>query len=468
MTHLPVQFNVRAPWWWMVLPALQLIAFLLLAKPIEMEWAVFATLLTITGLSSWRLFSDGRPYSLNKVWWIFSIVFLGVVPSAQLAVHTTPWHTGDILLATMLKANGLILLCLGIYEGVRIWGSRNFVPQPEHAPPPVAPVLVRQFAHLAPAIMLFCGTALIIVFGYNGLFLRGHMEARLWQYSTTFQLLFDKGLRGTMLWCCIAAIVLHRQHKLGLSTLLLVLIPGILFNFPLALPRYLTLTIYLGWALAAGLDVFKRRHAFGLMLLPLFMLVAPLSTVTRYSGTSMNERLQDPGAVFQRAVILTDYDAWSSLCRVMQYVEAQGATQGRQLMGVALFFVPRSVWPSKPIGSGAFLFNELNLGFNNVACTFLAEGYINFGMLGSIVFAALMALIVAGYDGWYWRRGGRLRFTLPRLFYFVAIGMLFFILRGDLLSSFAYTVGFAVLFTFWQAIFFWRLKSPTEREQAER
>jgi hypothetical protein len=95
-----------------------------------------------------------------------------------------------------------------------------------------------------------------------------------------------------------------------------------------------------------------------------------------------------------------------------------------------------------------------------VACTFLAEGYINFGIIGSILFAAVIALVIARYDGWYWRRGGRIRFTLPRLFYFVAIGMLFFILRGDLLSSFAYTVGFGALFTFWQALFFWRLRQP--------
>lgn len=468
MSHTPVPFPVRAPWWWIALPLLQLATLLLLARPAGLEWAVLASLLGITTLSSWRLFSDSRPYSLNKAWWIFSIVFLGVVPSAQVAVRTTPWHTGDILTTTMLQANLLILLCLGIYEAVRIWASRNFVPQPEQAPPPVAPVLVRQFAHLGPAIMLSCGAALIIVVGLEGLFLRGHMEARLWQHGTTFQLLFDKGLRGTMLWCCIAAIILYRQHKLGLSTLLLILIPGVLFNFPLALPRYLTLTIYLSWAIAAGLQIFKHRHSFSLLLLPLFMLVAPLFSITRYVGDDMNRRLEQPGQVFQSAVILTDYDAWSSMCRVMQYTDAHGITAGRQLMGVALFFVPRSVWPSKPIGSGAFLFNELNLGFNNVACTFLAEGYINFGILGSVVFAALIALIIARYDGWYWRRGGRLRFTLPRLFYFVAIGMLFFILRGDLLSSFAYTAGFGVIFMLWQALFFWRLKSPTEREQRER
>ncbi len=468
MIHSPVRFNVPAPLWCAGVPLLQLLIILTLARPEGLEWWVLGSFLSITTLATWRLFSDGRPYSLNKVWWLFAIVFLGIVPSAQIAVRTTPWHTGDILLPTMLKANFLILLCFGIYEGVRVWASGNFIPHAEEAPPPVAPVLIRQFSHLGPAVMLFCGAALAVVFGYKGLFLRGHMETQLWQYGTTFQLLFDKGLRGTMLWCCMAAIILHRQHRLERSTLALILIPGIIFNFPLALPRYLTLTIYLGWALAAGLSVFKRRHAFSVLLLALFMLIAPLFSVTRYAGIDMKERLEHPARIFQKAVIVSDYDAWSSLCRVIQFTDMHGATNGRQLTGVALFFVPRGVWPTKPIGSGAFLFNELNLGFNNVACTFLAEGYINFGIIGSIVFTALLALLVARYDGWYWRRGGRLRFTLPRLFYFVAIGMFFFILRGDLMSSFAYTAGFAVIFTFWQALFFWRLSRPKSLRAPEQ
>jgi hypothetical protein len=466
MNQAIVPFQVRAPWWCFLLPLLQAVGLLLFARPQGLEWWVLVSLVAVNTLSSWRLFTDGRPYSLNKVWWLFSIVFLGIIPSVQIAVHTTPWHTGDILLSSMLKANGLILLCMGIYEAVRIWSSRNFIPHPEHAPPPVAPVLIRQFSHLAPAIMLSCGAALIVVCGYQGLFLRGHMESSLWKYSTTFQLLFDKGIRGTMLWCCVAAIVLHRQHKLELSTLLLVLIPGFLFNFPLALPRYLALTIYLSWVLAAGVHAFKRRHAFSLILLGLFILVAPILGITRYAGIDMERRMADPTAYFKKSVVVSDYDAWSSLCRVVQYTDVHGATSGKQLMGVALFFVPRSVWPSKPIGSGAYLFNELGLGFNNVACTFLAEGYINFGIIGSLVFAALMAVVIARYDGWYWRRGGRIRFTLPRLFYFVAIGMLFFVLRGDLLSSFAYTVGFGFLFTFWQAMFFWRLKKRERNNTA--
>ncbi|MBS1614649.1 MAG: hypothetical protein JST06_00865 [Bacteroidetes bacterium] len=458
--------NRSTPWWWTLIPALHILAILVFANPSGIEWGIFGTQAAITAFSSWRLFADQVPYSLNKVWWIFSIVFLSAVPSAQVAVHITPWHSGDILPATMLRANGLILLCLALFEIIRLGTARKLVSAPHNLPcRPVPTILVRQFSQLTPAIILCCGVALTAVVSPLGLIYRGHLEHELWKHSTSFQLLFDKCLRGTMIWVCLAAIVLHRQHRLGKGNMWLLLAGVFVFNFPLALPRYLTLTIYLGAALAAGLSVFKKRHTFSLILLSLLLFVAPFSSITRYGGDDMGERMKRPDIVFQKAVILTDYDAWSSLCRVMQYTDRAGNTNGRQLMGVALFFVPRSVWPDKPVGSGAFLFDALHLGFNNVACTFLAEGYINFGIWGSLIFTVLLALIIARYDAWYWQQGGMTQFRLIRLFYYVAIGMLFYVLRGDLMSSFAYITGFVVVLCFWQALFFWRLRPHRNRHE---
>jgi hypothetical protein len=45
---------------------------------------------------------------------------------------------------------------------------------------------------------------------------------------------------------------------------------------------------------------------------------------------------------------------------------------------------------------------------------------------------------ITRYDNWYWQTGKR---NFNYLVYPAAIGMLFFMLRGDLLSSFAYSVG---------------------------
>ena len=460
MSHKTVPFNTPAPWWCLLIPLVQGALLALMMPAGTDKWLISGSFVAISALASWRLFSDGRPYSLNKAWWLFTLVFLGIIPSMQLAANMMPWQSADMPSRLMLPANGLILLCLGVYEAVRIWASRNFIPQPEQARGPVSPVLIRQFAYFAPAIMLSCGAALAIVYGYKGLFSFRHMEAALPDYSTSFRLIFDNVLRGTMLWCCIAAIILYRQHKLGGSTLLLVLIPGMLFNFPLSLPGYLTLPIYLCWILATGFPLFRRQHAFSAVMLAVFLILAPVFGLIRYPGAAspIQTHTDSPGQHFQQAALVSHYDAWSSMCRAMQYSSENGTTYGRQLIGVTLFFVPRSVWPAKPVGSGAFLYSSSPYGFHNRACTYLAEGFINFGVAGSLVFAALLALLIARYDGWYWRRGGRVRFTLPRLFYFVSIGMLFFILRGDLMSSFAWLTGFALVCTFWQAIFFWRLK----------
>ncbi len=64
-----------------------------------------------------------------------------------------------------------------------------------------------------------------------------------------------------------------------------------------------------------------------------------------------------------------------------------------------------------------------------------AEGYINFGILGIILFAFILALVSKITDNWYQHNDLRLFFSLYVCFHMI------FMLRGDLMSSFAYLVG---------------------------
>ena len=227
---------------------------------------------------------------------------------------------------------------------------------------------------------------------------------------------------------------------------------AVAFNFPFALPRYLAFTIYLSWLLVAGFP-WLRKHVFEVGIIMVLLLAGPLVDVTRYAGKDMMLRLEHPVALFRKAYLTSDFDAYSSLCRTMQYVSVHGSTHGRQLKGVALFFVPRKVWPQKPVGSGAYLFGQLGFDFKNVACTYLAEGYINYGWMGSLLFTAVMAIVITRWDRSFWRSRDPLFYV--HIFYFAACGMLLFILRGDLLSSFAYTAGlFASGWLLHQALLF--------------
>jgi hypothetical protein len=81
------------------------------------------------------------------------------------------------------------------------------------------------------------------------------------------------------------------------------------------------------------------------------------------------------------------------------------------------------------------------MDFTNISCPLVAEGYINFGVLGIILSAVVFAYVVANFDVKFYRYS---KLTFVKLFYPVFLGLVFFVLRGDLMSSFAYSVSFAV------------------------
>ena len=108
-------------------------------------------------------------------------------------------------------------------------------------------------------------------------------------------------------------------------------------------------------------------------------------------------------------------------------------------MGVFLFFVPRSLWPEKPIGSGYVIAHENNYIHDNLSMNFFGEGYINFGIFGSIVFVVFLALLNARLDAKFWS-ADRPK-TVFVVGYLVGIGFEFTILRGALMNIFPAFVG---------------------------
>lgn len=426
---------------WLILPFLQLLLLSFIARPaFRIEWEVLAGFVTITSYASWRLFADKHPFSLNKIWWLFAGMFLGFIPSVQAALYHTPWYSHDITHPVMLRANLVIIGCLLLYSVVHYVLSGRDLLRPLRFEP-ISAGFVKRFTIVGPLLLGLCGIGLFMAYGWRGLFLRGYLEMRAHHFNPTLQLLFDKGIRGIVLYISLLAIILYRQHKLSAWITFFILSVAFVLNFPLAIPRYLAFTVYLAWLLAAQWKWMEKGRVFVLSILSVLLLAGPLVGVTRYAGIDMSIRIQNPSAIFEHAYLTSDYDAYSSLCRTIYYVDTAGSTHGRQLAGVGLFFVPRKVWPQKPIGSGAFLFTELNFDFKNVSCTWLAEGYINFGLTGSILFTIAMAIGISYYDYAFWKRKMADNNNYFHIFYFVFTGMLMFLLRGDLLSSFAYTCG---------------------------
>lgn len=101
---------------------------------------------------------------------------------------------------------------------------------------------------------------------------------------------------------------------------------------------------------------------------------------------------------------------------------------------------------SKPMGSGFYVAETTHLSFNNISMPYFGEGYINWGYLGVVLFAIVLAYVLAKLDKKYWTYTHYQGKTINKIKYFMLLGLLMFILRGDLLSSFAYTIGYMVSF----------------------
>ena len=134
------------------------------------------------------------------------------------------------------------------------------------------------------------------------------------------------------------------------------------------------------------------------------------------------------------------YDAFSNIMATIEYVRAYGLTWGYQFLGVCFFFIPRSIWTTKPISSGEligdYLAETTPRTFTNLSNAIVSEGYINLGFLGVIFMAILLAYFVVKFMRWY-RSGDYLKEFIA--FYFAI--HLIFILRGDLTNGFSYFVG---------------------------
>ncbi|QGQ94373.1 hypothetical protein EHS13_05355 [Paenibacillus psychroresistens] len=137
------------------------------------------------------------------------------------------------------------------------------------------------------------------------------------------------------------------------------------------------------------------------------------------------------------------FDAYSNIIATFKYCEVYGFSFGYQMLGVLLFFVPRDIWPSKPLSSGEVVGNYLSTmrsyEFTNISNPIISEFYINFGIIGVVIGGLLIVYMINKLE---------IKMVAERYSYALFSGYLFIIYRGDLMSAFAYCFGTFVIMVF--------------------
>lgn len=148
------------------------------------------------------------------------------------------------------------------------------------------------------------------------------------------------------------------------------------------------------------------------------------------------------------------FDGFEMMGHCVTYVSEFGVTYGRQLLGAFFFWMPRSLWAEKPIGSGDFVAYEsiaksYPVEFANFSMPLMAEAFLNFGIVGVTLFFLVLGRVCGKLDRRFStycraRRGVSLVEPLWLWRYCTLLGLSLFIYRGDLMSGMSFVTGLMI------------------------
>lgn len=263
-------------------------------------------------------------------------------------------------------------------------------------------------------------------------------------------LLIKKVILSFPYFCLLAFLSTNKIKFSNLGILFILILALLIAKNPLLEKRNAIGPIYLTLFYFAFSKNLGTNIKFYLSNLVIFVVFFPLSSLLTNKGTDESTAEGKLEAIESQEVELGNtiydhfrelhYDAWSIVNVTIEYAERDGVTNGSQFLGAVMFFFPRQFWEDKPVGSGAFVGQEFianvyGFDFFNLSSPLVAEGYINFGLVGVVLFAFLLGWLFL----WWLRtlQGNKYDF----LFLIYSSFYMFFLLRGDLQNAMAYFVG---------------------------
>lgn len=399
----------------------------------------------------------GKSRSINilKITSLFHLIFYVISPLGEVNFNIVYWGRGYIDDNYYTGVNAIIILCFILFLAVYKYAGN--IREKESTQQRLD--LNINKSELLPLLISGLSTLLILSyyeFNFFPLIIRGGeiLDGGLDQ-NKSIKLIIDNFCRPLCMSLITCSIYLNKSKSSYKLTLLLM---GLIACFPTSLPRFAVAGVYIPLLLAIFSRLFFPGFAFINIFIILLFTAFPLLDVFRNVSSDANVSDFQFGIDFFSS---GHFDAYQNFVSLLYSGEI---TYGRQLMGALSFFIPRSYWTDKPMGSGQLVSEKLGLSLDNISQSLLAEGYINFGLLGCLIFAFIWAIVSRLFDDQYWsnKNNNTKRFT--DLLYFQFLGLVFFMLRGDMLNAVAYTTGY---FSGWALIYI-SMRASMRRQNNEK
>ena len=394
----------------------------------------------INGIVIYAMFVKGLArhlFSVDLIHSIFCLVFFWIAPTLQIATGFSAWglRIGE---EDIIRANLLILTWLIFYNFGAFLASNRYWK-----------IKTAEFSAISKKSIMTLWWITIIVSAL--IVVKNGFRIEEISFSDSdnqaIGLLVNHSLVAFMTFSTLITVLWFKNNGYSKIYPLISIICLLLTCFPTSLSRYAAGAIYV--CLLVNLcPWFQKKHRFVFLMILGIMLLFPIMGLYRYRSiaeVSINEIINQLFSV-KEYFSTANYDAYQLLIASTQFVNLYDITCGLQLLGALLFFVPRQIWSSKPVGSGNYISEMLGLTFKNISCPLVAESYINFGVIGVILFALVLGFLFRKIDNTFWMyvKG---KFSYISLLYFYLLPYTLFLCRGDLMSTWAYLcANLAVLF----------------------
>jgi hypothetical protein len=452
----------RYLWFFVILFVMAVLVPLLLIAQVpdvgrSAAWWLTLLIMVYAGVRIAVVIARGVPALFDFFFLVFTYVFMGMAPTVQirsgLLSTTTPGINVGLDLPTA------IVVCVGIacYElGRLLHFLRSRRSMALH---PVQPVELanRPVAGVSGAraiLLLLVGVVFSVYFvskvGVGSLF-ESRTQAlavrqTVWPDSATMSVFYALAIYPLLVGIgAIAQVRRSARRSLAGWYLAIIIVAMVLLLTiinPISSARYSLGTVLFALVVYFGAlrSAFRTRITMAATILGLIFLFpiadafrTPSVTIARVSF--FGEYQSNP-----------DYDAFWQIANSYSYVHDGLVQPGQQALGSLLFWVPRVLYPNKPIDTGILLAQYRGYSFTNLSAPLWAEFLVNGGIPVLIIGFILTGFFLRVLDR-------RLPFALRRAGYWAIGGAIFpvymmILLRGSLLQATG-AVAVALVCLFW-------------------
>lgn len=367
--------------------------------PHRSVWIGALAITTVAGLRYAWIIGAGHRRLIEMSFWMFTYVFLGLAPLAQLRLEQNPPTTPRLDPSLDLPALGVVLLGLvgfvaGLAVARRVWpalpesvtGARG-----ARAVDPLRAVLLALVALLLNAYYIYkIGPA---TFLQSRSAVTESAASSLGQ--TTTAVIISAGAMMSVLVAFIALVKHYDSMAVKDKAFLpLIVVLGLTMCItlnPISNARYLFGTGALAVAALFGLFATRARfRVVAILAVVALVLVFPLADAFRYSSSAAF-KTSNP----LESLSSPDYDAFAQINNTLLFANENGITAGRQALGVVFFWVPRALWADKAPDTGVLLARSRGYTVENLSAPLWAELYIN-GAIPLLIIGMLLFGVLAG------------------------------------------------------------------------